>query len=62
MINYGLQLITYIAVEIQENSILVDAGIDLKAKSDEGKKVLTVACEHRNNTLVNYLLGHHPEL
>ena len=35
---------------------------DRKAKSDEGKTVLTVACEHRNKTLVNYMLDHHPEL
>nr|XP_022297019.1 uncharacterized protein LOC111106580 isoform X2 [Crassostrea virginica] len=59
----------YVAVEIQQNGkeeelirILVEAGLDLKAKSDEGKTVLTVACEHRNKTLVNYLLHHHPEL
>lgn len=59
----------YVAVEIQQNGkeeelirIPVEAGLDLKAKSDEGKTVLTVVCEHRNKTLVNYLLDHHPEL
>ena len=59
----------YVAVEIKQDGteeelikILVDAGIDLKAKSDEGKTVLTVAIEHRNKNLVDYLLENHQEL
>lgn len=59
----------YVAVEIKQDGteeklikILVDAGIDLQAKSDEGKTVLTVAIEHRNKNLVDYLLDYHPKL
>ena len=59
----------YVAVEIQQNGteedlicILEDAGIDLKIKSKEGKTVLTVAFEHRNDNLINYLLNNHIEL
>ena len=59
----------FVAVEIKQDGteeelirILVDAGIDLAAKTMERKTVLIVACEHRNKTLVRYLVGNHPEL
>ncbi|XP_022302949.2 uncharacterized protein LOC111110649 isoform X2 [Crassostrea virginica] len=59
----------YVAVEIKQNGteedlicILEDAGLDLKIKSKEGKTVLTVAFEHRNDNLINYLLNNHIEL
>nr|XP_022301467.1 ankyrin repeat domain-containing protein 50-like [Crassostrea virginica] len=59
----------YVAVEIKQDGseeelirILVDAGIDLTAKTEERKTVLIVACEHRNKTLVCYLVDNHPEL
>ena len=59
----------YVAVEIKQDGseeelirILVDAGIDLAAKTEERKTVLIVACEHRNNRLVRYLVKEHPEL
>ena len=59
----------YVAVEIKQDGseeelirILVDAGIDLKAKTEERKTVLIVACEHRNKRLVRYLVKEHPEL
>ena len=57
------------AVEIKQDGseeelicILVDAGIDLSAKTEERKTVLIVACEHRNKNLVRYLVKEHPEL
>ena len=44
----------YVAVEIKQDGseeelirILVDAGIDLSAKTKERKTVMIVACEHR---------------
>ena len=59
----------YVAVEIKQDGseedlicILVEAGIDLTAKTEERKAVLIVACEHRNNRLVHYLVKEHPEL
>nr|XP_022296876.1 receptor-interacting serine/threonine-protein kinase 4-like isoform X2 [Crassostrea virginica] len=59
----------YVAVEIQQDgteekliSILEEAGIDLKSLSEQGKTVLTVAFEHRNDNLIKYLLTHHMEL
>ena len=59
----------YVAVGIKQDDteeklirILVDAGIDLAAKTEERKTVLIVACEHRNKTLVCYLVKEHPEL
>ena len=59
----------YVAVEIQQNGteeklirILEEAGIDLKSMSKQGKTVLTVAFEHRNDRLIKYLLTHHLEL
>ena len=59
----------YVAVEIKQDGseeklirILVDAGIDLTAKTEERKTVLIIACEHRNKTLVQYLVDNHPEL
>ncbi|XP_078339911.1 uncharacterized protein LOC111109581 isoform X1 [Crassostrea virginica] len=59
----------YVAVEIKQDGseeelirILVDAGIDLNAKTEERKTVLIVACEHRNKRLVRYLVKKHPDL
>ena len=59
----------YVAVEIKQDGteeklfeILVEAGIDLASKTEERKTVLTVACEHRNKTLVRYLVKDHPDL
>nr|XP_022299685.1 serine/threonine-protein phosphatase 6 regulatory ankyrin repeat subunit C-like isoform X2 [Crassostrea virginica] len=59
----------YVAVEIKQDGseeelirILVRAGIDLKSQSNHGKTVLTVAFEHRNDNLIDYLLTHHIEL
>ena len=59
----------YVAVEIKQDGseeklirILVDAGIDLTAKTEKGQTVLIVACEHRNKNLVRYLVKEHTEL
>ncbi|XP_078339594.1 uncharacterized protein LOC111107388 [Crassostrea virginica] len=59
----------YVAVEIKQDGseekiigILVEAGIDLKSQSNQGKTVLTVAFEHRNDNLIKYLLDNHKEL
>ena len=59
----------YAAVEIQQDGseedlirILVEAGIDLESQSNLGKTVLTVAFEHRNDNLIDYLLTHYIEL
>ncbi|XP_078339593.1 uncharacterized protein LOC111107389 [Crassostrea virginica] len=59
----------YVAVEIKQDGseeellgILVEAGINLKSQSNLGKTVLTVAFEHRNDNLIDYLLTHHIEL
>ena len=59
----------FVAVEIKQDGseeelirILVDAGIDLAAKTKERKTVLIIACEHRNTALVRYLVDNHPEL
>ena len=56
----------YEAVEIQQNGTeeeligtLVDAGIYLKSASKQGKPVITVACGHRNENLIDYMLTHH---
>ena len=59
----------YVAVEIKQDGseeelirLLVDAGIDLTAKTKERKTVLIVACEHRNKRLVRFLVKEHPQL
>ena len=59
----------YVAVEIKQDGtegeiirILVKAGIDLESQSNLGKTVLTVAFEHRNDNLIDYLLTHHIKL
>ena len=67
--NKGWTAAHYVAVEIQQNGteeklidILNKADIDLKAKTNDGYTVLTVACEHRNKNLVSYLVENFPEL
>ena len=59
----------YVTVEIKQDgseeeliAILVEAGIDIKSQSILGKTILTLAFEHRNNNLIDYLLTHHIEL
>ena len=59
----------YVAVEIKQDGteeelirILIKAGVDLTSQSEQGKTVLTVAFEHRNDNLIKYLLKHHREL
>lgn len=42
--------------------ILVNGGIDLYATTVDGLTVLGVACEHRNRSLINFLLNEYNEL
>lgn len=58
-----------VAVEIKQDGsekelirILVKAGIDIKSATDDRCTVLTVACEHRNYRLVDFLLDNYQEL
>ena len=68
--NKGWTAAHYVAVEIQQNGteeILIDIlnKVDkdlLKAQTNDGYTVLTVACEHRNEALVRYLVKKFPEL
>lgn len=41
--------------------ILVEAGHDIKSATDDRCTVLTVACEHRNYRLVDFLLANYQE-
>lgn len=58
-----------VAVKIKQDGskeelirILVEAGIDIKTATDDRFTVLTVACEHRNYRLVDFLLDNYQEL
>lgn len=58
-----------VAVKIKQDGskeelirILVEAGIDIKSATDDRCTVLTVACEHRNYRLVDFLLDNYQEL
>lgn len=59
----------YVAVEERQDGTektlirtLVKSGIDLKTTTVDKLTVLGVACEHRNISLINYLLNNHNEL
>lgn len=59
----------YVAVEERQDGteknlipILVHGGINLYATTVDGLTVLGVACEHRNRSLVNFLLNEYNEL
>lgn len=58
-----------VVVEIKQDGseeelirILVEAGIDIKSATVDRCTVLTVACEHRNYRLVDFLLDNYQEL
>lgn len=58
-----------VAVEIKQDGseeelirIIVEVGIDIKSATDDKCTVLTVACEHRNYRLVDFLLANYREL
>lgn len=57
-----------VAVEIKQDvseeeliRILVEAGIDIKSATVDRCTVLTVACEHRNYRLVDFLLNNYQD-
>lgn len=59
----------YVAVEIKEDKseeklieLLHKGGLDLTYTTVDGYTVLGIACEHRNITLIGYLIKRHPYL
>lgn len=59
----------YVAVEIKEDGseeklikLLHKGGLDLKHTTVDGYTVLGIACEHRNKTLIDYLIKRHSYL
>lgn len=59
----------YVAVEIKEDGseeklikLLHKGGLDLTYTTVDGYTVLGIACEHRNITLIGYLIKRHPYL
>lgn len=59
----------YVAVEIKQDGseeklicILVENGMDIKSVTVDNYTVLTVACEHRNYRLIDFLIMNYPSL
>lgn len=59
----------YVAVEIKQDGseeklicILVESGMDITSVTIDNYTVLTVACEHRNYRLIDFLIKNYPSL